>query len=285
MTEKRNILITGSSKGIGEACALHFTRQGHRVFAGVRKPEDAQRLQQQAGENLVPVFLDVTVQDQIDAAAKLIRAEVGEQGLWGLVNNAGSAVSGPLEFLPVDDLRWQFEVNYFGQVALTQAMLPLIRTAKGRVVNITSVSGRFVSPFLGPYAGSKHALETFSDALRRELARWDIKVISIQPSAIATPIWDTALARIQKMLDSLPPDAHRYYGKDFETMLAHTAASEKRGLPPQKVVDAVDHALFARRPRLRYPIGIQAWATTQIVRRFIPDRWVDWAVQLVLRRK
>jgi NAD(P)-dependent dehydrogenase (short-subunit alcohol dehydrogenase family) len=284
MPKKQAILITGASKGIGQACALYFARQGHRVFAGVRKSEDGQRLQEQAGENLTPIFIDVTKPDQTKAAAAQIGTEVCEAGLWGLVNNAGLAVPGPLEFLPLDDLRRQFEVNYFGQVAVTQAMLPLLRKAQGRIVNMSSVSGMFVSPFLAPYSGSKHALETFTDALRRELLPWDIKIISIEPSSIATPIWENTLDRTNKMIDSLPPEAHRLYGPMFDVMRKHAVASGKRGLPPQKVVNAIAHALFARRPRLRYPVGWSAWATAYIVNPFIPDRWIDWAMRLVLRR-
>ena len=277
------IFITGASKGIGEACALHFARRGYLTLAGVRLAEDGARLQEEAGENLIPLQVDVTRPEQIRAAVERITEEVGEAGLVGLVNNAGVAVAGPMEFTEIEDLRWQFEVNYFGQVAVTQAVMPLLRKAKGRVVNISSVSGRFVYPFFGPYAGSKHALEVFTDALRRELLPWGIEAISVEPGAIATPIWDTSLQSANQRTAKLSEQAHAYYGNAFERIRQSAMRSGIRGLPAQVVAEVVYKAVTARRPKTRYVVGRRAKWTVYLFRH-LPDRLIDRVVKRALYR-
>jgi NAD(P)-dependent dehydrogenase (short-subunit alcohol dehydrogenase family) len=184
-----SVVITGASTGIGAACALALDKLGYRVFAGVRHPADGERLQQQAGPRLMPIRLDVTDAASISAASHTVAAMVGERGLAGLVNNAGIGVAGPIELLPLADWRRQFEVNVFGLIAVTQTFLPLIRTGRGRIINMGSIAGRASMPFMAPYAASKHALEAITDALRLELQPWGIRVALIAPGAIATPIW------------------------------------------------------------------------------------------------
>ena len=184
------VLISGASKGIGRATALHLDAKGFTVIAGVRKKEDAESLRSAASGRLKSVILDITNRDQILEAARMVKDIVGAAGLDGLVNNAGIAVPAPLEFIPIDEFRRQIEVNLIGQLALTQALVELLRTAKGRIINISSVGGRISGPMLGAYHASKFAIEALTDTLRQELAPWHIRVASIEPGAVATPIWE-----------------------------------------------------------------------------------------------
>jgi NAD(P)-dependent dehydrogenase (short-subunit alcohol dehydrogenase family) len=178
MTQIRQgaVVVTGASTGIGAACALRLDHLGFQVFAGVRRKEDAQALQAKASPQLMPIFLDVTDLDSITAAMHKVAITVGNSGLIGLVNNAGIAVGAPLEFIPITEFRKQLEVNVTGQLAVTQAFLPLLRLAKGRIVNMGSITGRSATPFLGAYSASKFALEALTDALRLELRPWGIWV-------------------------------------------------------------------------------------------------------------
>jgi NAD(P)-dependent dehydrogenase (short-subunit alcohol dehydrogenase family) len=226
MTERVSrgaVVVTGASKGIGRACAMRLDRQGFRVFAGVRRVADAEALRKEASDRLEPVLVDVTDQAAVTALGEHVARSVGDDGLVGLVNNAGIAVAGPLEFLPPDELRRQLEVNVTGQLAVTQALLPVLRRARGRIVNIGSISGRLALPFTGPYAASKHALEALTDALRIELMPWGIHVSILQPGAIATPIWETSIAAAEAVSDRYPPQAHDYYGKTMERVRAMVA--------------------------------------------------------------
>src|SRR5688500_3137446 len=182
------VVITGASTGIGHACALDLDSHGCHVFAGVRREEDAERLRSERAF-IEPVRIDVTDADSIASARDRVGEAVGAAGLAGLVNNAGIAVPGPLEHLPIDELRRQLEVNLVGQVAVTQAFIPMLRTSRGRIVNIGSIGGRVALPMLGPYAASKHAIEGVSDSLRRELPPWGIEVSVVRPGPIATEIW------------------------------------------------------------------------------------------------
>ncbi|MCW5875371.1 MAG: SDR family oxidoreductase [Anaerolineales bacterium] len=272
----KNALITGASTGIGEACALYLAERGWRVFAGVRKPADAKRLEA-AAEGIRAVTVDVTKPVQIAAAVKVVQKQVGRAGLQGLVNNAGVVVGGPLEFLPLDELRFQHEVNFLGQIAVTQAFLPLLRQGQGRVVNMSSISGRVTTPFLGPYSTSKFALEAFSDGLRRELRPWGLHVASILPGPIATPLWDKSLDMAETMSAKLPKQAEALYGKAMRRRVNTTARLGMHGVPPEAVARDVLHALSAARPRIRYApgrfIALAIWAL-----RFAPDRLLDWVL-------
>ena len=275
----KNLVITGASTGIGQACALHLDSLGWRVFAGVRKQADADLLQEKASGQLTPIFIDVTKPDTITTAAELVTEAVNDEGLTGLVNNAGIAVGGPLEFLPVENLRQQLEINVIGQVAVTQAFLPLLRKARGRVVNMSSISGRIAMPFFGPYSASKFALEALSDSLRRELYPWGIDVISIQPGAIDTPIWDKGLSAGEKVAASLPEEGKQLYGPLLDNLRETVLDTANKGIPPQEVANAVTHALSARRPKTRYVIGKDAKLAAFVVK-LLPDRWRD---RLIIR--
>ena len=272
------VVITGSSTGIGAACALELDRRGFRVFAGVRSEADARRLQAAASESLRPLRIDVTEAESIDHAARSVAGAVGGAGLAGLVNNAGIVVSGPLEILPIEELRKQLEVNVIGQIAVTQAFLPLLRAAGGRIVNMGSVNGSLAPPYLGPYAASKFALEALSDALRSELRTWGIAVSLIEPGAVETPIWEKAHAATDRLAEGVSPEALELYEADLTAMRAATRRLADGAMPVDKVVRAVLHALSARRPKTRYYINLQ---TRLLFRPFklIPDRLRDWFIR------
>ncbi len=269
------VLITGASTGIGAACVLDLASRGMRVYAGVRRDEDGEELVSQADGNVVPVIVDVTDRTSIDAAATQINNDMGDHGLAGLVNNAGVLVSAPLEFVSPDQLRRQFEVNVFGTVAVTQAALPLLRKAKGRIVTIGSIAGRAAPPYFGPYAATKHALEGITDSLRMEVRHWGIEVALVQPDAVATPIWSKLDTAPEHQTVQLSPEAIELYGDDVDAMTKASRLMDRRGMPVAHVVKAVRHALTARRPKTRYPLGFRtrlaAWAVSNA-----PDRIQDW---------
>ncbi len=269
----KNVLVTGASTGIGEACALHLDRLGWRVFAGVRRDEDGARLKAQAptGSQLTPVRIDVTDETQVVAALETIRTAVGAEGLSGLVNNAGVARGGPIEFLPLDEWRDQFEVNIIGQIAVTKAALALIRPVKGRVVFIGSISGRVSPPMVAPYSASKHAIEALGAALREELLPWGIKVAVVEPGVIKTPIWAKGRDRVDEFEQLFGADALELYRSHIDTIRASIDKSERRGVPAAKVADAVEHALTSDRPRHRYLVGPDAKLAGNLAR-VVPDR-------------
>lgn len=272
---KGDILISGASTGIGLCCAEMLAQQGYRVFAGYRSEADAEQLRA-LHLLIVPVALDVTSQASIDAAKQFVESTVGEQGLAGLVNNAGIAVGGPLEFLPIDSLRYQLEVNVTGVVALTQAMIPLLRQAKGRIVNMGSIAGLSALPFVGPYSASKHALEAITDALRVELRPWGVQVAIIEPGVIATPIWDKSLKAASDLEPKFPPKMLDLYGRVLEILREETQKAAQRGIPPEYVAKAVLHAIRSPRPRTRYVVG---WdARLRLLFNHLPDRWQDWII-------
>jgi NAD(P)-dependent dehydrogenase (short-subunit alcohol dehydrogenase family) len=266
------VVITGASTGIGRASALELDSLGFHVFAGVRREQDAQDLRAERA-TLEPVNIDVTDDDSIEAARDHVAAAVGDRGLAGLVNNAGIAVPGPLEHLPLDEIRRQLEVNLIGQIAVTQAFLPLLRKARGRIVNIGSIGGRVALPLLGPYAASKHAMEGISDSLRRELRPWGIEVSLIRPGPIATEIWDRGNASADELLEKMPA-AGEHYGPAIQAARKFAEQRTREAVPASTVGEVVAHAMTAERPRTRYLVGprTRVMATMRAV---LPDRWFD----------
>ncbi len=280
-SQSPTVVITGASTGIGEAAALELDRLGFRVFAGVRAEADGERLRQRSSPRLAPLRLDVTDAEQVAEAAKTVAAAVGPAGLAGLVNNAGIVVAGPLELLPLDAWRRQLEVNLFGQVAVTQAFLPLVRAARGRIVFIGSVNGRLAPPYLGPYAASKHALEAVADSLRVELRTWEMSVALVEPGSVKTPIWDKSRAAADRLAEDLTPEGHALYGEDIEAMRRATVRLAASGMPVERVVRAVVHALSARRPKTRYLLGADNRFVLALFK-LLPDRVRDWFVRRAL---
>ncbi len=268
------VVVTGASSGIGRSAALALARAGFRVYAGVRRDEDGTALQR-AGEGwLSPVRLDVTRPDIIAEAARRIGAELGDGGLFGLVNNAGVVVAAPLEFVPLEDVREQFDVNVTGTLAVTQAFIPLLRRARGRIVNIGSISGSVSTPFTGPYNASKFALRAMTDALRLELAPWGISVSIIEPGTVHTPMWQRSLLRIQKLERRMPTRATALYGPAFATM--RRFIENARGVPPETVAAVIVAALRSARPRPYYPVGADARLRLALVR--LPTRVRDFLI-------
>ncbi len=250
-------LVTGASTGIGRATALRLDAAGWRVFAGVRREEDAESLAGAASASLVPVMLDITDGPQIEAAAGRIDADLGEDGLDGLVNNAGIGVPGPLETMPMEDFRRQVEVNLIGHVAVTKAMLPAIRRAPGRVVFISSIGGRIAFPMNGAYHVAKFGIEAAGDVFRQELRPWGISVSIVEPGSIKTPIWERSDREIERLLERAP-ETEELYGKPMAAVRGASRRLGERGIAPERVAATIERALTARRPRTRYLVGADA---------------------------
>jgi NAD(P)-dependent dehydrogenase (short-subunit alcohol dehydrogenase family) len=283
MTPPRAVLVTGASTGIGAALAHRLDATGYRVFAGVRRAEDGERLRAGASERLTWLPLDVTRQDQVLSAAEAIARAVGDAGLYGLVNNAGTALGGPLEFVPIDAVRGQLEVNVVGLLAVTQAMLPLLRRARGRIVNIGSIAGKSVAPLAATYAASKHAVEALSDGLRLELRDAGIAVSLVEPGPVRTPIWDKGRAALSRAERTLPARALEFYGGRMALLAKALDRNEARAVPVERVVEVVGRALESRSPRPRYLVGANA-RLRAILRWLLPDRWNDAVVRSYFRR-
>lgn len=259
----RTVLVTGASSGIGAATAKRLLDREWRVLAGVRKPGDA------------PSGADEVLLDVTDAEA-IRRAAEGVERLEGLVNNAGIAVAAPLEFLPPEELRRQLEVNLVGQLAVTQAFLPAVRAARGRIVFVGSIAGRSALPFLGAYATSKFALEALADTLRMELAPEGIHVAIVEPGTIATPIW----TKPQPLADTLPEEAVTRYGARIERFRALAQKRTASAAPADHVAKAIEHALTAPRPRPRRLVGRDAKLRANVER--LPDRLRDRVLERAL---
>jgi len=252
----RTVLVTGASSGIGRTTALLLAQLGAHVLAGMRTP-------QELGPGITPVELDITNPGHVDA----LRAHA----LDALVNNAGIATTGPLEFLPLDELRRQLEVNVIAQLAVTQACMPALRRSQGRIVNVSSISGRVALPLYGPYAASKFALEALSDSLRREQ---DLPVILVEPGSIATPIWERSLASADALYNAMPPIAHERYGRLVGKARAMAERQGEEGDPPEAVARIIATALTTPHPRTRYVIGRNARITAALTRA-LPGRAMD----------
>jgi NAD(P)-dependent dehydrogenase (short-subunit alcohol dehydrogenase family) len=276
--EVSTALITGASTGIGRATALGLAASGWMVLAGVRKTADGEALRADGGERLIPLELDVTNPGQIERAAGRV-GELAPGGLDALVNNAGSAVGGPLELISMDDLRRQFDVNFFGQVAVTQALIPALRRARGRIVLISSVGGLLTTPYLAPYHASKYALEAAANSLRLELAGSHIQVTLIEPGSVATPIWEKNRGQVDEL--AVPEELREQYGHVPAAMAKALQNTARRGIPPERVAQTIERALSARRMRARYLIGRDAhamvWAS-----RLLPDLLFDRLLRRVV---
>jgi len=270
-----SIVITGASSGIGEACALHFHGKGYRVFACVRKSSDGDALREKTSDRLTPLIMDVTDPESVHAAARSIdRKEIS-----GLINNAGIVVSGPVELVPLQRLREQLEVNVIGQVAVTQAFMPLLRNGRGRVVFIGSIAGRSALPFTGPYSASKYALEAIAESLRMELAEWAMSVSIVEPGAVRTPIWAKGLERANEMLKEVSPEGLDLYRYMLGKMRKAAEQQAQTASPVEDVVKAVDHAITSPKPHTRYVIGREA--KIRILLNYLPDRRRD---RLILKK-
>ncbi len=273
-TSSGAVLVTGASSGMGKACALLLDQVGYTVFAGVRKERDACMLKQAASPRLIPVILDVTDERTIAEAFQRIRETVGAAGLVGLVNNAGVGVTAPIELVPLEELRRQFDVNVIGQVAVIQAFLPLIRAARGRIINVSSVGGKVTIPFGGPLCASKYALESINDALRLELHPWGIQVVIVAPGSIHTPAVDKLVQDSEAMLKTFPPEGAKRYATAYRAFVQAFVKRHEAGAPPEVVASAVFKALTAKTPRTRYPAGPLS-RRLPLLARWLPPRVFD----------
>ena len=268
---KKSVVITGVSTGFGYAAAKELIARGYRVFGSVRKAADGERVQQELGPDFTPLLFDVTDHAALPAAVDQVRAAVGEQGLWGLINNAGIAHSGPLAHLPISEFRQVFEINVVGVLAVTQAFLPLLGGRKncphapGRIINMGSISGAVTFPLVATYSVSKFGLEALTDGMRREFSRYGIEVSIIEPGTIKTPIWE-------KRPDSARDQ--RYDDTDFAQAMAeseHVFARElDKAKPISVVIDAIIHALESPQPKPRYPL-----VALFRLSKFLPTRLFD----------
>jgi NAD(P)-dependent dehydrogenase (short-subunit alcohol dehydrogenase family) len=270
----QSIVVTGVSTGIGWGITKILIQHGFRVFGSVRKTQDAERLSTEFGENFVPLLFDVTDEAAVQTAAEQVRKQLNGEALFGLVNNAGIAVPGPLMHLPTEEFRYQLEVNLVSVLIVTKAFLPLLgsdrslRGKPGRIVNISSVGGKSGGPFVGAYSASKHGLEGFSESLRRELMLYGIDVIIVGPGSVATPIWDKA-----EQLE-VSTFAHTEYGESMRRVQEYMIRNGRHGYPPEKVGEVVWRALTTPKPRVRYAV-IPGSSLSRVIQMLLPKRMVD----------
>ncbi len=276
--DRGTVVVTGSSTGIGLATARMLAARGFSVIAGVRTDEDGDRLHAIDPRRVAAVRLDVTSDDDIAALAE----RTDGLHVEGLVNNAGIVVPGALELLTTDDWRRQFEVNLFGAAAVTRAMLPCLIRSRGRIVNVSSISGYLAPPLLGAYAASKHALEGLSDSLRRELGGTGVHVVVVEPGDVATPIWAKGRADAEHPLGRAPLEVQARYADLVAAVMARSETAMRTGMPADDVARTVLEAMTADKPRTRYPVGREARVMAR-ARHVIPDRVVDRIVRRLLR--
>lgn len=270
----RSVVVTGVSTGIGWGILKVLIQNGFRVFGSVRKSQDAERLTKEFGEAFVPLIFDITDEAGVQTAAQQVHEQFNGETLFGLVNNAGVAVPSPLMHQPIEDFRKQMEINLIGQLIVTQAFLPLLGTDRslkgnpGRIINMSSVSGKGGYPFLGAYAASKFALEGFSESLRRELMLYGIDVIIVGPGSVATPIWDKA-----EDLD-ISIYSGTEYAEAIRRIYKYMIEDGRNGYPPEKVGEVVLHALTTPKPRVRYAV-VPGNPIRQFIQRLLPRRVID----------
>jgi NAD(P)-dependent dehydrogenase (short-subunit alcohol dehydrogenase family) len=279
LRRQASVLVTGASSGIGFATALRLARHGTIVFAGIRRQVDGENLLREGAGNIRPMLIDVVDQGSLLRARAKIES-LREYRLDGLVNNAGVALGGPLELLPVDELRKQFEVNFFGAIAAIQTFLPLLRESGGRIVNVSSIGGKLAAPFMGAYSASKFALEAASDALRLELRPFGVTVSIVEPGSVRTPIWRRSAEASLKIMDDVAAETRSDYDAMIRNVMRLAQRYETNAIPPEQVARVIERALFARRPRARYLVGIDARIRLLVAR--LPEPLRDLIVMAAL---
>lgn len=265
------IVVTGASTGMGAAAARELADRGFHVLAGVRRDSDARALQ---AERIEPLILDITAAADIAAVAERIAHDRERRPLRGLVNNAGVAVNAPVETLPMSQWRVQFDVNLFGHIAMTQALLPALLDSAGTVVNISSIGGRVAMATYGAYAGSKFALEAVSDALRREVAAFGIKVFVIEPGAVITEMAGRGVAKADDLAAAMTVDQHQRYDALIGAITTQARSFARDGVPAARAAQVIADAVTAAHPRTRYTIGRDAAVLVKLAR-VLPDRALD----------
>lgn len=283
MKNQKTVLITGTSSGIGLACVHALIQEKYRVFATVRKKQDAESLKAKYGDLIDILLLDITDSTLIESLAQELSSKISDHGLDALINNAGLAIPGTIEMLPIESLRQQIEINLIGQVALTQKLIPLLRQTKGKIINISSLSGRITFPFMGAYCASKYGLEAVSDALRIELKSWEIKVILIQPGRIKTKIFDKAINDLENLKNNASPQMLSLYQDALKGAEHTTTAANGNGIDPEAVAQVITKVLKSNNPKPRYLVGKDAWSLVW-AKNILPDRWLDFLVNWGYKR-
>ena len=275
------VIITGASSGIGAATARELARRGFHVLAGVRRERDGDAIQ---GPGIEPLIIDITNPDHIQALITRVRGDPQGRAVRALVNNAGIGVNVPFEAFAIDEWRRLFEVNLFGQVAVTQALLPALIRSRGRVVNIGSVGGKVAMATYGPYAATKFALEAVSDSLRREMAPFGVGVVVVEPGAVRTEMPGRAIASAHKLASAMTPEQSQRYGALVYAINAQTAShtTSGSGLPADAAAKVIAKAITVRKPRTRYTVGRDAALITRLTR-ILPDRILDRFIAAALR--
>jgi NAD(P)-dependent dehydrogenase (short-subunit alcohol dehydrogenase family) len=271
------IVVTGASTGMGAATARELARRGFHVLAGVRRDSDADAIR---AAGIEPVILDITKPEQVEALATRVADDL--RALHALVNNAGIAVNAPVEALPMAEWRWQFEVNLFGHIAVTQALLPALLRNKGRVVNISSVGGKIAMATYGAYAGAKFALEAVSDSLRREVAPLGMQVVVVEPGGVRTEMSGRGIATANQLAAQMTPEQGERYGSLVQAITTQAASFAKSGLPADAAARVIAKAVTTSKPRTRYTIGRDAALLTRLAR-MLSDRTLDRVVAANLR--
>jgi NAD(P)-dependent dehydrogenase (short-subunit alcohol dehydrogenase family) len=271
MSRNQLAVVTGASSGIGQATASALAARGFHVLAGVRRQVDADQL---AGERVEPVILDITGSSDVAAVAERVEREAEVRPLGVLVNNAGIAVNAPVETLPMQEWHRQLEVNFFGHVAITQALLPALLAGRGRIVNVSSIGGRVAGPTFGAYAASKFALEAVSDVLRREVGRLGVHVIVIEPGTVRTRIWGKGIATAQDLVGGMSAPQRSRYGDLLAAVLKQAQSMQQGGIDPGDAARVIADAVDARKPRTRYLVGRDARIMARVAA-VLPDRVVD----------
>lgn len=274
------MVVSGASTGMGAATARELAARGYHVLAGVRRERGGDAIRT---DGIEPVILDLTRPEHVRALVDRIASDPDHRPLRALINNAGIAVNAPVETLPLGEWRRLFEVNLFGHIAVTQALLPFLHRSHGRIVNISSVGGKIAMATYGPYAGTKFALEAVSDSLRRELAPHGVQVVVVEPGAVNTEMADRGAATATDLAERMSPEQQQRYGGLVKAIVAHQAAAFARtGMPEDRAGSIIAEAATARRPRTRYTIGRDAALLTRLTRIF-PDRILDRVLAANLR--
>jgi len=268
------VLVTGTSSGIGKSIALHLDKMEYKVYAGVRNKSDGEELKKLSSKNLQPVIIDVTDENTINSTKEFIETEIINYSSFTLVNNAGVALGSPLEIQPHSQLRFEMEVNYFGVISVIQKFLPVLREKKGKIINISSISGKSSMPFNGTYCASKFALEAATDALRLELKPWGIYVSNILPGDIKTEIWEKAITDIDTRAAEWKPEAIKLYGPTIEFM--KDTIRNVKGSNPNVISKAVEKLLKSNNPKTRVYIGENVWLYYFLEK--LPTALRDWLI-------
>lgn len=274
------VVVTGAASGIGEATVQRLHRAGHRVVALVRRIETATHLEALGAERCLVRQIDVSAADDVARGGARIDVLCGAEGLAGLVNCAGVSTMGPVETVAISELRRALEVNTIGAIAMAQACLPALRRGRGRIVNVGSIGGRVATPLLGVYGASKFALDGITTAMRHELRPAGIAVSLVEPGVIDTPMTTRGAALFDACRAALPPDVAAYYGPQLDRGVKNYRRATARPTAPDRVAKAIEHALFAPRPRLRYPVGPDA-RIVGFLHWLLPERVFEWIVRTI----